>query len=522
MKSEAIALCRVSSPEQRLSNSLTRQEQNVNRKADELNVEIIKIWSGDVSSKSGKNINRKDLLQMLDYCKARRSIKFLIVDEVDRFMRSIKELYFWEVTFENIGVQVIYASQNINDKSMSSSISKTFSALQAEMSNNERKDKSVNGLQAKVLAGYYPFPVRPGYKTSNVPGLHIPDENRYDLLKEAFLNIAYGKMDRHEALNNLNQKGYKTLSGKKLRADKFLKILMDDYYAGLVSINKWDDKFQKIKGQHVSMINVQEHEMVLSKLTNRRKASRQNHNPEFPMSNLFVCSCGGGFTGNGKGRYYAKYRCRKCNKQVNREEAHAGIEALLDATRMNQKYQSSLEFALREVWKEEEKQNLDYIRNLEIRIQKNKDKIDSLVLSLPDNLDLSIEINDAINKIKKENLDLEKQIENMQKLLDGDLLEFINFSLQFINNKGKNWWEINFEDRQKCKQLVFPDDISFDFSKRVCTAQISPILNLKPNKKDSENTSESLLVELVGVEPTSESKTKTILAIIFEIVVPDK
>ena len=85
----AIANVRVSTDEQLKNNSLTRQKESVRRMAKDLGAELVKIWSGSVSSKKGNNIKRKDLKEMLDYCKRYKSVKYAIFDEPDRFMRSI-------------------------------------------------------------------------------------------------------------------------------------------------------------------------------------------------------------------------------------------------------------------------------------------------------------------------------------------------------------------------------------------------------------------------------------------------
>lgn len=95
MKNQAIALCRVSTKKQRLEgSSLEAQEVRVNECAAYLEAEIMKFWSLDTSSRKGKNIARKDLHQMFQYCKSHRKIKYIIVDEADRFMRALQDA-FW-------------------------------------------------------------------------------------------------------------------------------------------------------------------------------------------------------------------------------------------------------------------------------------------------------------------------------------------------------------------------------------------------------------------------------------------
>ena len=107
----AIANCRVSTKEQEINgNSLIRQNEVVRKYAEKHGYYLDKIWSGSRSSKRGKNISRKDLQEMLDYCKQNKKVKHLIVDEPDRFMRSLKEGIYFSVRFEQLGVRVEYAS----------------------------------------------------------------------------------------------------------------------------------------------------------------------------------------------------------------------------------------------------------------------------------------------------------------------------------------------------------------------------------------------------------------------------
>jgi len=107
---QAITTCRVSSDEQLKNHSLETQARKVIAKAKELGVTIPKDgqWSLSVSSKRGNNYNRKDLHEMLDYCKKHKLVKYLIVSEPDRFMRSITEAGYWITVFRENGVKVVF------------------------------------------------------------------------------------------------------------------------------------------------------------------------------------------------------------------------------------------------------------------------------------------------------------------------------------------------------------------------------------------------------------------------------
>src|SRR5260370_20550915 len=100
MKAPAIAVCRVSTAKQRLEgNSLEAQEQRVYDAAVYVGADIEKFWSLNISSRKGKNFKRRDLHEMLAYSKQYKRVQYIIVNELDRFMRSVDSVYYWKVRF---------------------------------------------------------------------------------------------------------------------------------------------------------------------------------------------------------------------------------------------------------------------------------------------------------------------------------------------------------------------------------------------------------------------------------------
>lgn len=163
-----IALCRVSTSKQRLEgSSLSAQETRINKVSRELfNCEIVRTWSLDVSSRKDKNFKRKDLEEMLAYCKKDNRISFLFVDEHDRYMRSVDEYYMWKGRFlYEAGVTLVIAAKPelaLNPNSASMAI-EFFGVWQGETSNEERITKTTDKMQAKILAGYFPGSAHTGY-----------------------------------------------------------------------------------------------------------------------------------------------------------------------------------------------------------------------------------------------------------------------------------------------------------------------------------------------------------------------
>lgn len=168
---QSIALCRVSTHRQsNENNSLEKQLANVQAAADTLKAPIVKTWQVATSSKAGRNLDRKDLKAALVYCSKHKRVKFCIVDEVDRLMRSIEEYYWYKVEFKRRGVKLVFASApELNESSQESSFKEMIAIYNAESDNTGRSNKVTSHMQARVAAGYWPFPVKAGYQRTLTP-----------------------------------------------------------------------------------------------------------------------------------------------------------------------------------------------------------------------------------------------------------------------------------------------------------------------------------------------------------------
>lgn len=274
MNDLAIALCRVSTPEQLQNNSLNRQHEAVERCAKEKGVEIIRYWSGDVSSKHGKNLKRADLKEMLETCRKNKRIKYLFVDEPDRFMRSIKEAFYFETEFDELGVKVWYASDpELNNDNLMAKMYRFMKYFTAEGSNEERTNKSISGGQKSIRDGRLPSHPKTTYKMGSDRGVHVPDEPIARPFQKALKMIARHNKTPTDALKWLMT----TEFGKRhprYKMDKFRKHACDDYYWGVVEL-KGKINARNEKGLHEPLITKTEHESILRVFNrNAKKTTR--------------------------------------------------------------------------------------------------------------------------------------------------------------------------------------------------------------------------------------------------------
>lgn len=509
----ALALCRVSSLEQLENNSLNRQRDAVLKAANELNATIPDNgwWSGSVSSKRGTNVRRKDLQEMVERCKKEKRIKYVIVDEPDRFMRSIKESSYFEVIFELLGVKVWYASDpELNRDDLGAKLLKFTKYLSAEGSNEERQNKSIAGQTKALMEGRYPFSPKPGYQRGYERAVQEIHSVRGPALQAVLVRIASRQVTPSMGLIELNKSAF--TQGRSLyKMDKFRKIITDPYYAGIVEINK-QVKMRNENGLHTALITKEQHYALLKIMSNKAKnqsGPRKNGNPKYPLNNIVSCDLckdkkGNRYVGfdtnNGKNKekVYEKYRCRTCNRYINRQDLHAQVEWCFKGQLITDKGQQRFNAALEIVWKQQEGQVAQEVNRIRHKIKKLNEEVVTKVEAVTDPGNSSIKdvILGLIGKKRAEIAELEEQLEKLAEQADDDKEQFLKFAFSFIENMGGNFLQIPAENRLRCKQIVFPAGFRVDANNKVYTPEISPLYRLASNKKAPTHTSEALLVRV--------------------------
>lgn len=512
----AIALCRVSSLEQLENNSLNRQRDAVITAANDLNVDIPPEywWSGQTSSKRGTNLKRKDLRWAIALCKKDKSIRYVIVDEPDRFMRSIDEAAFFEVTFKQLGVTVWYASDpELNKGDLSAKLLKFTKYLSAEGSNEERQRKSVAGQNKALADGRYPFSPKPGYMRGSEKGVQEIHPVRGPALRTVLIRLAKSQVTLTEALIELNQSDFMK-NHAPYKMDKFRRIVIDPFYAGVVQIDK-QVRFRNENGLHEKLITRQQHNEILRIVAGKPKnqsGPRKNGNPKYPCNNLITCTqcidkSNGrvvGFDhGNGKpnSKVYEKYRCRSCKRYINRQDLHDEVTRQFKEHPITKQGLIDLRKALDTVWRQREEEDKIEAKSIRLRIQHLEVKIEEQVEAATDleNAAIKKDILSIIVKKRDEIIKLQQQLNKLQAQADNDKKQFIQFAFDFIDHMGVKFLEISPANRQRCKQIVFPAGFYWNEKNKVYTPEVSLLITLATKKKDAEAPLNSHLVRVKGL-----------------------
>ncbi len=501
MTNYGIALCRVSTSKQKLEgNSLSAQEIRIGRVAAELfNCEVVRTWSLDISSRKGKNFNRKDLTEMLLYCKQNKRVTYLFVDEHDRYMRSVDEYYMWKGRFlYEAGVTLVIAAKPelaLNPNSASMAI-EFFGVWQGETSNEERITKTTEKMQARIIAGYYPGTPHTGYQKTNVAGLHTPLEPQWSLLQTSMRRILYDKYTLHQALKWLQAQGFKSGKVMALDMNRFKILLTDPYYAGITKMSNWDIRGT---GLHKAMITKEERELLIEIVSGvKKKFTVQKHNPSFQMSNITECQeCtklqlkAPKFVGyrnhNGKqvNRYYERYMCRSCKLGMTKADLHDQMTNILAPLSTSNTTKDELKEAMRIVWERRNGDSGKLASRLEQKLETLTSEKESLVRSIATNPAIAEDIAESVTKIKAEIKSVEEELVSTSNT-DDDFNEFVDFSLDYVDDLNANWWDLTPDRRERCKQLTFPGGIFVTNNKTVSTPLLSAIYRYEAMKKEPQ------------------------------------
>ncbi len=533
MKDKAIALSRVSTKRQMLEGNLEPQEERIIKAAEYLGVEVVQWWRMAVSSRKGKNTKRKDLIEMLDYCKRNKQVKYLIVDEVDRFMRSIDEYYYWKMNFKIAGTQLRLANRpDVNPDDQNAVFDELIDVYKAEQSNQERITKTPEKMISKISAGYYPGNPRSGYKKSEIPSLHVRDEPRWSYIRDTLKELAAGEYGLSEGLKRLHERGYLTrdfgpraVGGKKIDMHRFKNMVAEPYYAGIVKMSNWPINEN---GLHEAMITKEEHERLVQLVKGKgNKFIVNKHNPDFPLSNSLYCAecldlqpediaekqarMVGYPHHNGKAgdkrKFYKRYRCRLCNKGFLVTTVHAGFSDFLDSYEQDPELRDKFTNSLRKAWSKRRADKLRQIEQFNGQLNLLQNKKHELTMAISSvtasgDMELAEDFKESLNSIKAQISELQGRIKETSEI-EEDFLAFTNFSLLFIENLRGSWWGLSQDNRLRCKQLLFPAKTAIESSGKVYTQENNAVIRLIVKKKAPEEANFTNMEGPVGLEPTT-------------------
>lgn len=257
---------------------------------------------------SAKTDQRPNFLRMVEESAA-REFQFIIVYALDRFSRNRYDSAFYKHKLKKNGVRVISATERIGD-SPDGIITEAIIEAIAEYYSAELGVKTRRGMYENASKGMTTGSVPPlGYKWGEDKKLHI-DESTAEIPRIVFSMYADGA-NKMKIARALNEKGYRTRTGRPFKTNSFDVMLTNRKYIGVYTYQNIE-----IDGGCPALIDRETFNRVQTMVERTKKApARGKAKVEYYLAGKLFCGkCGepllavGGTSRNGTQHHY--YRCK--------------------------------------------------------------------------------------------------------------------------------------------------------------------------------------------------------------------
>ena len=424
-----------SESEDRQVQSIDDQVNRLNELAGDLNLDIVEILT---ESKSAKQPNARliftDMLKRIEKGEANG----ILCWQINRLSRnpvdSGKINWFLQEG-------IIKAIQTIDKQYLPEDNVLMFS-VESGMANQfilDLRKNTKRGLEGKVRRGWLPSKAPQGYKNDVIEKIIVKDTERFNLVRKMWDLMLTGNHQPPKILEIANNEwGYLTRKTKRagsrpLSASEIYRMFNNPFYYGYFNYNGGIHK-----GEHDSMITIDEFERVQELLGNKDKTKSQTH--EFSFTGIIRCgNCGCLITATEKKKYvkckkeysiYTYYHCTRRKKEFNCNEPAINLKTL-------------------------EKQIIDEIEKYTI-----SEEFKEWTLNvIREHTEKEIEVqNQEYEMLNKKYLSAQNQLDNLTKLRLKDLIddnEFIRKRKELQNqivktgakldqcqNRGQNWVDL--------------------------------------------------------------------------------
>jgi len=287
----ALIYCRVSTEEQAEKGySLDAQEKLCRDFAQNNGHKVVGVFRDE--GKSGTNLDRPALKDVLSKCQQDRSIDILIIQETDRLARNTKDHLTIRALLQKATVKLISVAQPMLDDSPEGKMIDTILASINQFQSDINSRKTKKGLQEKFDQGEWPSWAPLGYFNASTGDQEKrvikKDPKKWNLLKQGFKLYLAGNYSIDEINDILYQKGFLSRNGKKIAHSVIVKAFKNPFYAGLM---RWGG--QEKMGKHEPMISLSEHQRILEIIDahNLHRCRRRKHS--FLLRGFVICNkCG--------------------------------------------------------------------------------------------------------------------------------------------------------------------------------------------------------------------------------------
>ena len=343
----AACYARFSSDMQR-SESIDAQLRAINKYTNENNMVLVNNYID--MAKSGKNDDRPEFLQMIQDAKD-DLFDIIIVHKLDRFARNRYDSVRYRHELKKHNVKLLSVLENYD--------SDTPEGVLIESLYEGMNEYYIKNLSREIMKGLKENAYQAKF-TGGVPPLcYNIDENLHYVINPAeaeivrlifdmaIQNVGYGKI-----IDELNNKGYKTKTGKPFSKNSLSSLLRNPKYCGIYEYNKApkrdvdgkrnsharkpEEDVIRIENAIPAIISKEYFLIIESKMKLRKQNSGKMRAKEvYLLSGKIVCGkCGMAYVGhrkfNSQKKKYVFYSCNNNQRTHNCDSGHIRKEHIED------------------------------------------------------------------------------------------------------------------------------------------------------------------------------------------------
>lgn len=458
MRQRVILYTRVSSDQQVSNTSLDEQERIGREYCESRDYDVVRVFREE--GESAKYLDRTELLNAIEYCANKSNkIDIFLVYKMDRFSRNLENHLHIKKILRGYGVRLVSMTEVLDD-TPSGVLFENILASFAQFDNDQKRERVINGMIAKLKKGIWVWRCPPGYARDNK--LMVRDPQRWDIISDSWQWFNSGKYSQLEVVSYLNDMGYISAQGGKANKDMVSKMYRNPLYMGKVVAPNFNIEAD---GIHEPMVTKQMFYEVQDLLDGVK--TKYNANPSFVVNRTFVCeSCGYFMSGAfSRGKYGTRYGYYSCTNYQCRNKARMPQEAL-ENTYLNilsgyalspniaQEVRDKVIIRIKKIGLEEHKR----ITSLQTQIAQLSNSIDKI----EHKLDIGFyEPEEAVNK-KRE---LEKKITTLEiereksSIQNYHIESVLDYCTKFLEHLPEIWKTLDTSDKLALNRFVFPDGI---------------------------------------------------------------
>lgn len=286
--------------------------------------------------------SRKEFMRMIEDCQAGK-INRILVKSISRFGRNTVDTLTYIRMLRELGISVVFETQNIDTMTAGGDVLITILAAMAEqesrtMSTNIKWAYQKRFKDGRVLINFRQSLGYDKVDTINENGEkeseYVIVESEAEIVRRIFREYLGGKTMRQIA-EDLNADGYTTKRGNEWQASKIVSILTNEKYTGnailgktykpdVLSKNRLKNNGQSpsyyVENSHPAIISQEMFDMVQAEKNRRKelrstvKTGKGRYSSKYALSGLLVCGeCGGKFRRFGRtiksGAYIPTWVC---------------------------------------------------------------------------------------------------------------------------------------------------------------------------------------------------------------------